>query len=115
MVLRFRYSEYCHRYRLTGTLTDKSHIRAAARLATQEARRSRQLPAAAVDAALQEAMRRAGPALAMRPRDSAQCAGGGGECATGAAGLLDVPRVGAKRSVDVAEDGRSTVRARLIL
>ena len=38
-----------------------------------------------------------------------------GGCAAGDAGLLDVPRVGAKRPVDVAEDERSTVRARLIL
>ena len=57
--------------------------RAAARLAAQEARRSRQLPAAAVDAALQEAMRRAGPTLAMQPGGSAQCAGGDGEVRDG--------------------------------
>ena len=87
---------------------------AATRLAAQEARRSRQLPAAAVGAAQREAMR-AGPTLAMQPRDGAQCAGAGMECAVAAAGLLDVPRVGTKRPVGVAEDGRGTVRARLIL
>ena len=58
----------------------------------------------------------AGPTLACgtQPGDGARCAGADVECAVAAAGLPDVPRVGTKRSVGVAEDERGTTRARLI-
>ena len=65
--------------------------------------------------ARQEVMRRAGPTLATPLRGGSQSAGASVECAAAAEDLLDVPRMGAKRTVDVAEDGRGTVRARLIL
>ena len=62
-------------------------------------------------------MRRAGPTLALYAAegDGAQCAGADMECAVAVAGRLDVPRVGTKRPVGMAEDGRGTVNAWLIL